>query len=438
MESDLDWLTGYRQYITSLLLHDVSLYSEKKLKLKLPHFSINSLINLCNKAFELFSKEPILLNLNTNDSSVVIIGDLHGHILDLLRIIQKNGSPEHQRYLFLGDLVDRGDFSLETITLIFAMKVMFPENVYIIRGNHEFLDVFEGFGFGQEIVTTYYDDNPKLLMNAFSHAFSMLPIACIIDSKYFCVHGGIGSNTSTIQEINLIKRPIITVECNESIAELLWSDPSETIPFFMPSNRGTGYFYGLKAIESFLKVNKIQIIIRAHQCVQTGIQANSNNTVITVFSASNYCGTSGNSGGILIISQGEYKEVVYPSMLYLRRNNAIFLENESETKFILNTTPTRKPPQPPTSMPHPNGPCLPMGNSQSSHQRKQSLPALNARCIPKSEKRRNSLVASKNFAPSSLVAATMNPLARTYTQTSRALGSYKQMDFTTKSLRTLV
>ena len=439
MEPELEWLIGYRQYVANLLLHDVSLYAEKKLKFKLPHFSIQSLICLCNKVQDMLSSEPTMLNLNSNDSSIIIVGDLHGHFLDLLRVIQKNGSPENQRYLFLGDLVDRGEFSLETITLIFAMKVLFPQNIYIIRGNHEFLDVFEGFGFGQEIATTYFEENPKSLITAFARVFSMLPIACLIDNKYFCVHGGIGSNISSILQINLIKRPISTVESNEAVAELLWSDPSETIPFFMPSNRGTGFFYGPKAIEAFLKTNKIQHIIRAHQCVQTGILINSDKTVITVFSASNYCGTTNNSGGILIISQGEYKEVVYPSLPYIKRNNVIFLENESETKFILNASPSRKPPPPPTTYAHPFPPTLPLGNIPS-HQRKQSLPALNARGGKQvqSERRRNSLSGSKNYAPSSLVAATLNPLARTYTQTSRALGSYKQVEFPTKSLRSLV
>ena len=440
MSSNLEWIRGYKQYVDALLANDVSLYAEKKLKFKIPHFQIQSLISLNEQTFRIFQSEPTVLHLDSSESPIVLVGDLHGHFLDLLRIFQKHGSPAQQRYLFLGDLVDRGEFSLETITLLFVMKILYPTNLYMIRGNHEFLDVFEGFGFGQEIATSYFDYNPKLLMNAFANSFAQFPIACIIDRKYFCVHGGIGSNISTIYQLSNIRRPINTIESNEAIGELLWSDPSETIPFFMPSNRGTGYLYGLKAIETFLKTNKLEVIIRAHQCVQNGIMSNSNNTVITVFSASNYCGTTANNSGVLIISNGQHSEVIYPPLLYLRRNNAIFLENESDTQFLINPSLNRKPPPAPL-VHHSTVPAAysagtsPQGNSPPP----RKLPALNIRNPQQqaNHKRRSSLSTAKTSS-SALSAATMNPLAKTYTQTARALGSFKQFEFPTKSLRNFV
>ena len=420
MATDLGWVSGFAQYMSSLLTNDVSVYAGRKLKFKLPHFNMHSLIKLNEEVTRIIKDEPSLLELSTDQSPICIVGDLHGHFLDLLRVFQKHGFPSEHRYLFLGDLVDRGEFSLETITLILSYKYLYPTNIYIIRGNHEFLDVFEGFGFGQEIATTYFDQKPKSLMNAFATTFAELPLLCVIDHKYFCVHGGIGSNITDLKQISKITRPIQTVESNELVGELLWSDPSETIPFFMPSNRGTGFLYGLKSTHAFLSANKLEKIIRAHQCVQNGVQFNSDQSVVTVFTASNYCGTSNNNAGVIIISQNGLEENIYSPLPYLKRNNAVFLDNESDTQFVMNAG--RKPPKVPNT-------------EQRSQPKKQNLPVLNVRQKLQNTERRNSM---GKLGPSALSAAAMNPLARTYAQTSKAFGPYKQMELVPKAFRNYI
>ena len=331
------WVSSYLSYMESLTQNSVVQFAERKLKIRLPKLTLNMLTSLTTEARKILETESTVFRISTDVKSVLIVGDIHGHLLDLLLIFKTHGFPRNQRYLFLGDLVDRGEFSLETIVLVLALKICFPENVFIIRGNHEFSEMFETSGFGAELSAEY--NSNKSVVSMFSNVFSFLPLACVIDDKYFCVHGGIGPSFSTIHEIEKIRNPCPCIDCNSIVTELLWSDPSDSIPFFMPSSRGTGFLFGAKALERFFKDNGFEKVIRAHQCVKEGILHSMNNSVITVFSASNYCGITYNKGGVLLISSAGIEEYTYGPLQYLKRESAIIVENESDTEFI---PPTKK------------------------------------------------------------------------------------------------
>ncbi len=149
-----------------------------------------------------FLEEPTVVRVA---SPVVIVGDLHGHVLDLIRILQYSGHPPKTKYLFLGDTIDRGEFSLETIILILLFKIVYPNDITLIRGNHEFSQLCNHSGFGEEVRATYYE--PLALSNFFT-VFSVIPLAAVIDDSTLCIHGGIGPDIHSLQDIEKISRPI--------------------------------------------------------------------------------------------------------------------------------------------------------------------------------------------------------------------------------------
>ena len=305
---------------------DISKIAGGQLSLSLPVISSQDLITLCKYVENIFKSESILLKI---EPPLIIIGDLHGHFLDLLRIIQVFGLPINRKFLFLGDLVDRGDFSIETVTLVFALKALYPDNVFIIRGNHEFDFLCNRCGFSQEIVNVYNDPE---LYDAFLAAFNQMPLACLISKKILCVHGGIGPTFTNVSQLTQLKRPI--PDFNEGLLDtILWSDPVDTTQGFEPSQRGTGYYFGQKALIDFLESNKLDLLIRAHECIMDGCQYKFNNRLITVFGASNYCGLVQNFSACIHINKNmEIQFHQFPPLNYLKRSDVIFVPDETQTK----------------------------------------------------------------------------------------------------------
>lgn len=260
---------------------------------------------------QIFQHEQTLINIQinnesaTNDSSknrsIIVVGDIHGNIDDLIKIFQKFGYPpyENRAYLFLGDYVDRGSNSLEVIILLFALKVKFPDHIFLIRGNHESKFVSSQYGFKDECIT-YFDHS---IYKQFCHAFSYIPIAATINQSIFCVHGGISPFVQDIEQIKQIQKPIRDVRTTKIVSELLWSDPSSSpTPFsFRPSNRGIGYIYSESDINNFLNKNNLDLIIRAHKFCQKGYSW-CGDKCLTVFSSSDYCGDE-NSAAVVVIEK---------------------------------------------------------------------------------------------------------------------------------------
>lgn len=293
----------------------------------IPIIPINVLLKLICHAINIFQNEPSILHLK---STTIIVGDLHGHILDLFRILNRFGFPPGQTYLFLGDLVDRGQFSTEVATIVFLMKVLFPGYVYIIRGNHEFSALCQTSGFSHEIQSIY---NNSGIQNSFIRAFTYIPLCAIIGNSTFCVHGGIGPQWTEINQIAQIKRPFDSFE-DDIISAALWSDPDDSINHFEPSTRGEGYLFGEQQISHFLSKNNLSVLIRGHECVENGIRMSLGNKVITVFSASNYCGFTNNLAGVLIVhSSGQREPYTFQPIKYLFRNEVLFSFSEDENHF---------------------------------------------------------------------------------------------------------
>jgi len=311
----------YREFLDLYLLGSPkdNYKAAKDLKsVNLPVLSQKDVLDVCNEALKLFKAEPSCLTLS---SPITIIGDVHGHILDLFRVLNTFGLPQNRKYLFLGDLVDRGEFSIETVLIVFLMKIIWPQNVQIIRGNHEFFYLCSQGGFSAQIEEVYYGNE---LIEAFMTVFSYIPLAAIIDQKMLCVHGGIGPSLTNVTQLNQIKRPI-TDFGDDLIDSLLWSDPSLEVSFYEASNRGTGYLFGEEALKTFLKSNGLTTLIRGHECVIDGVEPQFNGLLYTVFGASNYCGLLPNCAAAFdVISPGNFEIKKFIPLPYLRREDVIF------------------------------------------------------------------------------------------------------------------
>lgn len=316
---------------------DPNEFAMKHINFKLPTFSEDDVRILCTLTQQSVSGSPCLLHLQ---SPIVIVGDLHGQILDLFRIIRKFGLPNTTKYLFLGDIVDRGDFSIETATFIFALRVLYPENVSILRGNHEFTQLCSHCGFNEEIVNVYGSDS---LFTSFIDAFNCLPLVALVDDYIVCVHGGIGPNWATLNQVNSFKRPIEHYN-EDTIASMLWSDPSNNVLDYSESPRGVGYIFGQSALIEFLNRNKAKMLIRGHECVQDGYQFMFGNRLLTVFSASNYCGLVNNDSAVITIKPNlKYEVRAFPPLEYIKRSDAVFFSKKITNHSSLSFFDTNKP-----------------------------------------------------------------------------------------------
>jgi len=219
---------------------------------------------LCMKARELFISQPILLEL---EAPIKICGDIHGQYYDLLRLFEYGGFPPEANYLFLGDYVDRGKQSLETICLLLAYKIKFPENFFILRGNHECASINRIYGFYDECKRRY----SVKLWKTFTECFNCLPIAAIIDEKIFCMHGGLSPDLKTMEQIRRIIRPT-DVPDQGLLCDLLWSDPDKTIQGWGENDRGVSFTFGADVVTNFLKRHDLDLICRAHQVVEEGYE----------------------------------------------------------------------------------------------------------------------------------------------------------------------
>ena len=310
---------------TMIVAEYKKIYSQTQLDLSLvgqqypiPKFSCGQLMQLCREAKSVIMNSPNILHLQSN---IFIVGDLHGSIRDLLRILSSGANPERSRILFLCDYVDRGAFSIEVISLLFSLMIVYPQNIFLIRGNHEFLYINENYGFREQIVKYYHTDELWIEMN---NVFDWLPLAAIIENVIFCVHGGIANGLENISVLEKIQRPISDFS-NQIICDIMWSDPSDNITDFCPSPRGIGQIFGIHILKKFLKANSFQKFIRAHQCVINGVEVFLKDRGYTVFSASNYCDVRFNKSGLIKIEEDGHLEAFNFDMLpTAKEKDAIF------------------------------------------------------------------------------------------------------------------
>ncbi|KAK1349500.1 calcineurin-like phosphoesterase [Hamiltosporidium tvaerminnensis] len=251
--------------------------------------------SLCDMATELFIKEPNVLSIK---APVTICGDVHGQFYDLMELFSVGGLPPVTNYLFMGDYVDRGFHSVETLSLLLGLKIKNPQNIFLLRGNHESRQITQVYGFYDECIRKYGNSN---VWKYFTDLFDALPLSAVVNSDTFCCHGGLSPSLNTIDDIKLIDRHV-EVPHDGGMCDLLWSDPDEKAGWGV-SPRGAGYTFGQDITKNFNMVNNLKMVCRAHQLVMDGFNWNHNKGCVTIFSAPNYCYRCGNMATLMEMNE---------------------------------------------------------------------------------------------------------------------------------------
>lgn len=256
----------------------------------------------------------------------MIAGDIHGQYGDLLRLFEYGGFPPEANYLFLGDYVDRGKQSLETICLLLAYKIKYPENFFLLRGNHECASINRIYGFYDECKRRF---NVRL-WKVFTDCFNCLPVAALIDDKILCMHGGLSPDLTNLDQIRNLPRPT-DIPDSGLLCDLLWSDPSREVKGWGMNDRGVSYTFGQDKVAEFLMQHDMDLVCRAHQVlavpslylfllpciwiwhlmitvlleqvVEDGYEFFAERQLVTIFSAPNYCGEFDNAGAMMSVDE---------------------------------------------------------------------------------------------------------------------------------------
>lgn len=277
----------------------------------IPIFDEGMLSKLCRDSAALLRRIPTVVEVK---APVLIVGDINGNIFDLIRMTSKCGSFSTNQYVFLGNYIGRGGFSIQVLAYLLGMFCLCPHNVILLRGANEFDDTPEAIAFEEEIREHYGPDTK--LRELFHEVFAFLPIACLVNRDFLCVHGGITRRVKTIVQIASVQRPVYTAS-DPILSDVVAANPHAQPGEYLNSQTTTGDSCNLRG---FLEENGLRKIIRSHECVQKGVAASAGGKILTVFSCSNFEGRN-KAGVIHINDEGEPRGIAITGIaaLPLRR-----------------------------------------------------------------------------------------------------------------------
>lgn len=263
--------------------------------LKCQYLPENDMKQLCETVKELLMEES---NIQPVSSPVTVCGDIHGQFHDLLELFRVSGGfPDDINYIFLGDFVDRGFFSLETFTLLMCLKARYPSRLTLVRGNHESRQITQVYGFYEECLSKY---GSSTVWKYCCQVFDFLTLAAIIDGRILCVHGGLSPEIRMLDQIRVLSRAQ-EIPHEGGFCDLVWSDPDD-VEGWAVSPRGAGWIFGASIAREFNHVNGLELVARAHQLVMEGFKYHfKDKDVVTVWSAPNYCYRCGNVASVMKI-----------------------------------------------------------------------------------------------------------------------------------------
>jgi hypothetical protein len=248
---------------------------------------------------------------------------LHGQLWDLLRILHNVGLPPARTYLFLGDIVDRGSFSLEVLTLVLLLTARHPKHVYLVRGNHEFVAPgIDHEGFLAECVSIYGIRAGRDVFDDLCGVWPWMPIAARIGRMAVAVHGGVGP-TLSLAALDRVQRPV-SEWSSRLVADAVWSDPGDGPALFEESSRGLGKIFSADATAGFLRREGVGMLVRSHSAISGGVFWEHQRMCVTVFSAAGYC-DSDVLGGVLHLDGERATAQVFPPPPQLTREMVSFV-----------------------------------------------------------------------------------------------------------------
>lgn len=285
---------------------------------------IDTLLILANTARTIVAVQPMLVRA---EAPCRVFGDIHGQFRDLLLLLHAFGMPSETNcsFVFNGDFVDRGSHQLEVIGLLLALKVLLPDKVFLVRGNHEDRAMNEKYGFQEDCKSRLGKEFGQKSYDIFHKAFDQLPVACLVSERILVVHGGIGDGRWTLSDLEQVQRPLTGDKLYESswIYNILWSDPTDEED--KPGRKGTfGVHasprfargqsnvvnFGWNVTKTFCARNGIGLVVRSHECKEGGLgfDVMHEKRLVRVFSARDYEG-NGNSGAVLLIKDAASEKV---------------------------------------------------------------------------------------------------------------------------------
>eukprot|EP01066_Platyproteum_vivax_P002381 Platyproteum_vivax@DN12903_c0_g1_i1.p1 len=252
---------------------------------------------VCQQVKEILVEEN---NVQPVLSPVMVCGDVHGQFFDLCEMFRIAGFPPRTNYVLLGDFVDRGFHSVETLQLLLVLKLRWPQHMTLLRGNHESRQITQVYGFYDECMRKYGNANPWKYC---TELFDYLTVAALVDGEVLCLHGGLSPHVRLLDQIRLLHR-VTEIPHEGPFGDLVWSDPEE-VEGWAVNPRGAGWLFGPHVTAQFCHLNDLKLIARAHQLVQEGYRFMFNNQLVTVWSAPNYCYRCGNVAAMMSVSGDE-------------------------------------------------------------------------------------------------------------------------------------
>jgi diadenosine tetraphosphatase ApaH/serine/threonine PP2A family protein phosphatase len=272
--------------------------------------SAETVAALCTDAADTFKQESTCVDIVIGEQPLVVAGDIHGQFTDLVGHVlpQVEAIPGGQ-LLCLGDYVDRGPQSTEVLLLLFALKVEFPDRIYLLRGNHEDAVTSRLYGFWAEVHAKYRGaGDGDAVWGAFHNAFCHIPLGALASTsegkRFFCLHGGLSPGLVSINSLDIVERSdygsMLDNESSTIADGAMWSDPTSQPIRYAASERGCGFSFGPMVTQDFCNDNRLEFICRAHQMTMEGYSWTHGQQCLTLFSAPNYCGMAGNLGAVMI------------------------------------------------------------------------------------------------------------------------------------------
>ncbi|KAL3985323.1 Serine/threonine-protein phosphatase PP1-delta [Acanthocheilonema viteae] len=257
--------------------------------------TLEEILALMSTATIIMMEEGSLIEV---DVPIKVVGDIHGQYEDMHKLFGIIGKVPDVKMIFLGDYIDRGPQSIETIVYLLCLKVKYPDRIFLLRGNHETPAVNRIYGFYNECILKYGVG----LWWDFQSFFNRMPMAGLIAKRVLCMHGGLSPHLTSLDQIRQIKRPCEPLD-RGLLIDLVWSDPTNKGDGWFYSPRGLSYSFGKGVLLAACKMLKIDLVIRAHQVVQDGYELMVGKKLITIFSAPNYAGQFNNAGAVVCIDE---------------------------------------------------------------------------------------------------------------------------------------
>ncbi|CAJ1419116.1 unnamed protein product [Effrenium voratum] len=275
-----------------------------------PEAAAKSFLELVLGCQRIFMTQPILTEA---DVPCKIFGDIHGQLRDVLLLFHSFGVPgssDCPRAVFNGDFVDRGKHQVETVTVLFALKVMYPTQIFLNRGNHEDTTMNQKYGF-MKVVCDSFGEMGQQVYEAISRCFQCLPFACLIGGKVLALHGGIGDGQWRLDDLRRVHRPLsheqLQAPENRLLWNILWSDPIEddcvskqVFGVHDSARSKMAVRFGWNVTQDFCVRNGLDLVVRSHQSKRWGLgfDVMHNECLLRVFSARDY-ENNRNDGAVL-------------------------------------------------------------------------------------------------------------------------------------------